>query len=93
MKKKKETKKEVKVINGYYNYEKIFMDLQVEINKCETQSEIEQMEKLAEGFKKQDAPKELTDYIDNSIINKRKSLENKYNLDLSKLRTIANSYR
>ena len=93
MKKKKDTNKGIPARNDYYNYEKIFMDLQMEINKCETQEEILQMEKLSEGFKKQDAPKELTEYIDQSIINKRTSLENKYNLDLSKLRNIANSYR
>ena len=86
-------KKEIPLSNGYYNYEKIFMKLQEELNKCETQEDVETFEKLAEGFKKQDAPKELTSYLEASIKRKTDSLLNKYNLDLTKLRTIANLYR
>ena len=86
-------KKEVSSNNEYYNYEKIFMKLQEELNKCETQEDVETFEKLSDGFKKQDAPKELTSYLEASIKRKTTSLINKYNLDLTKLRTIANLYR
>lgn len=94
MKKKiKEVKQEVVKSQGYYDYEKIFMQLQTALNKCESQSELDSFEKLAEGFKKQDAPETLVDYLNISIKNKMITIAKRENIDLGKLRAISNQYK
>ena len=84
--------KEVPISQEYYDYEKIFMQLQTALNKCESKSELDSFEKLAEGFKKQDAPETLVDYLNLSIKNKMITIAKRENIDLGKLRAISNNH-
>lgn len=93
MKKKKKRKEDVIVNAEYYNYEKIFMQLQSALNKCESPQELKSFEKLTDGFKQQGAPEELIDYLEKSIKNKMIALAKKENIDLGKLRAISNLYK
>lgn len=84
---KKEKEKE-----SFYDYDKIFIKLIASLNECETQEHVLQFINLhVAGFS--DAPKELVEYLNTSINNKLTSIENRENISLTKLRTIANLYR
>lgn len=97
MKKYKNIKKEVKkekvtTGQGIYNYEKIFMQLQSTLSKCESVLEVKSFERLAEDFKEKDAPSELVDFMNASIKNKIISFAKRDNLDLAKLRAISKQF-
>ena len=85
--------KEVVPSQDYYDYEKIFMKLQTALNKCESKSELDSFEKLADEFKKQDAPATLVDYLNTSIKNKMITIAKRENIDLGKLRGFSNKYQ
>ena len=89
-KKKKIESPKQEVRQDYYNYEKIFLELITDLNKCETKSELDYFLKLSEGFKKQGASKTLTNYLDESIQNKITSLKNKQEINYTKLRSFNN---
>ena len=84
---KKEKDKE-----SFYDYDKIFLKLMASLNECETQEHVlEFINMHVVAFK--EAPKELVEYLNTSINNKLTSIEKRENISLTKLRTIANSYR
>lgn len=76
--------------NDYYNYEKMFIDLMGRLNGCQTKKSLMLFDiKDANELGQKGAPHYMINYIDASIENKKHVLEIRDNLDMGKLRAIA----